>query len=60
MCEARDWTPEETIAQLEINWARFTQPTEERLKGVKEKKSAKQRKREKNKKDLYVSDDEAE
>lgn len=60
MCEARDWTPEETITQLETNWARFTQPTEERLKGPQEKKSAKQRKREKNKKDLYVSEDEAE
>ncbi|GAA5898536.1 putative endodeoxyribonuclease [Sporobolomyces salmoneus] len=59
ICEARSWTPEETVQILERNWRRFTQPAEERPEMGK-KKSGKQKKREKRQVDLYVSEDDNE
>ncbi|GAA5938392.1 putative endodeoxyribonuclease [Sporobolomyces koalae] len=56
VCLSREWTVDQAVEQLESNWNRFTQPADERPE-PRPRKSAKQRKREKNKQDLYVSDE---
>ncbi|GAA6059450.1 hypothetical protein JCM10212_005389 [Sporobolomyces blumeae] len=55
ICAARAWTHDEALSTLERNWARYTQPFDER---PPPKKSNKERKRERKQVDLYVSDDE--
>ncbi|GAA5869639.1 hypothetical protein JCM16303_000532 [Sporobolomyces ruberrimus] len=60
LCQAREWTPQETLELLERNYQRFTQPSEERPVVPKRVKSGKEKKREKRLVDLYVSEDEEE
>jgi hypothetical protein len=55
--EARSWSLEETVSQLEQNFKRFTTPIDERPPPPL---SNKQKKLERKRADLYVSDEEEE
>ncbi|GAA6038925.1 hypothetical protein JCM8097_000577 [Rhodosporidiobolus ruineniae] len=54
---ARDWTAEETVKRLEENWEEYMKPMEER---PEVKKTNREKKRERKRVDMYVSEDEAE
>ncbi|KAJ8295901.1 Cut9-interacting protein scn1 [Rhodotorula toruloides] len=52
---ALSWTPEEAVSRLGANWERFVSPIDER---PKPKLSNREKKRERKRVDLYVSDEE--
>ncbi|BGP14613.1 hypothetical protein JCM10213_002219 [Rhodosporidiobolus nylandii] len=55
--EARGWSADEAVSQLEANWRRFMAPPEER---PPPKKSSREKKRERKRVDLYLSEEEDE
>lgn len=52
---ALSWTPEEAVSRLEANWKRFISPPDKR---PEPKVSNREKKRERKRVDLYVSDEE--